>query len=142
MGFNFNGVKEYQWADVTFLVGGVAITKVSAFEYGIDTEKSHLHLAGDDPASIQSGNRTPSGFFEITGRALDAMNKAAIVAGGRDINDLEWDAAFTYKPKGTDPVVSDVCLGIQTSSYKKSMSQNDKSMKVRLPFLFMKLAST
>ena len=139
--FNFNGVKEVEWADVRLFIDGVQVTKILGFSYGIDTEKEHLHMEGDDPASIQSGNRKPTGSMTLAAGALDVINAAAVVAGGRDVTDLEMDVAFTYKPKGTRPPVADVCKGVQVSSFSKAMNQNAKNMPVTMPFLFLQLES-
>ena len=139
--FNFNGVKEYEWADVSLLFGGSPLVKFTGFEYGSDTEKEHLYAGGNKPIGIQSGNKKPAGSVTLLGTALDIVNAAAVAAGGEDITDIEFDVAFTYKPVGTRPVVSDVVKGCQVSGYKKGMQQGAKKMEVTLPFLCMDIAT-
>lgn len=139
--FNFNGDKEVEWADVRLWINGVEVARMTGFEYGVDTDKEHLHTTGDDPISIQSGNRMPSGSITILKSAMDTLNTAAQVAGGRDITDIACDIFFTYKPKGTRPPVSDGCKGCEFKSWRKAMSQNKKSMECTLPFLFLGMAT-
>ena len=101
---SFFDSKECEWADMTLSVSGAPVTKVRGVKYGVKTEKKHLFAAGDDPVSIQSGNREPSGTIKVLKSAIDAINAAAVTAGGRDITDLVFDVVIFYKPKGPGPI--------------------------------------
>lgn len=135
--FNFDGVKEVEWADVRFIFGGSILARATGFEYGVETEKEHVFGAGDQAYGIQSGNRTPKGSITMTMTHLNVINAAAVVAGGRDIGDIEADIVFDYKPQGTRPPVADACRSCQFKGWKKAMKQNDKKDEVTLEFLYL-----
>ena len=139
---NFFDSKECEWADVTVSVAGSTVTKVTGIKYGVKAEKEHLYGAGDEPISIQSGNRAPTGTLTLLKGAFDAIHAAALAAGGRDVTDLQFDIVVFYKPRGTRPPQTDVLQNCEVSDFEKGMMQNDKSMPINLPFLFLRLAQS
>ena len=138
---SFFDSKECEWADMTLSVSGAPVTKVRGVKYGVKTEKKHLFAAGDDPVSIQSGNREPSGTIKVLKSAIDAINAAAVTAGGRDITDLVFDVVIFYKPKGARPPQTDTLVGCEVSNFDKGWDQGATEMEVELPFLFLDLIS-
>jgi hypothetical protein len=138
---NFFDSKECEWADMTIFVSGSPLTKIRGLKYGVKTEKKHLFAAGDDPISVQSGNREPAGSFKVLKSAADAINLAAVAAGGRDITDLVFDIIVYYKPKGIRPPQTDTLVGCEVSAFDKSWEQGATNMEVELPFLFLSLLS-
>ena len=50
--------KECEWVDFALHFGGVQVTKIRGVSYKASKDKDLLHGAGDEPISIQSGNRT------------------------------------------------------------------------------------
>ncbi len=138
---NFFDSKECEWADMTISVSGAQLTKIRGLKYGVKTEKKHLYAGGDDPVSIQSGNRRPAGTLHVLKSAIDAMNAAAVTAGGRDITDLVFDVVVYYKAKGVRPPQTDVLVGCEVSNYDKGWEQGATEMEVELPFLFLNMTS-
>jgi hypothetical protein len=138
---SFFDSKECEWADMTLSVSGSPLTKIKGVKYGVKTEKKHLFAAGDDPVSIQSGNRQPTGTLRVLKSAIDAMNSAAVTAGGRDITDLVFDVVVYYKPRGTRPPQTDVLVNCEVSGYEKGWEQGATEMEVELPFLFLSMTS-
>jgi len=138
---SFFDSKECEWADMTISVSGSPLTKIRALKYGVKTKKEHLYAAGDDPISIQSGNREPTGSFKVLKSAIDAMNEAALAAGGRDITDLVFDIVVFYKPAGARPPQTDTLVGCEVSAFDKGWQQGATNMDVELPFLFLNLVS-
>lgn len=133
--------KDVEWNDLTVLVGGSRLTKLRGVKYGVKTTKTHLYAEGDDPISIQSGNREPQGTIKVLKGAIDAMNEAAVKAGGRDITDLVFDIVIVWKPQGTRPLQTDKLVGCQVSDFEKGIDQGGDKVEVDLPFLFMQLIS-
>ena len=103
--------------------------------------KKLLHAAGDEPVSIQSGNRTYEGQIKVLKGALDDMNRAAIAAGGSDILDLQFDIVVTYKAKGTRALQTDVLAGAEIKEFEKGWEQGATSMDITLPIVFLKLVT-
>jgi hypothetical protein len=120
-------------------VCGSPLTKIRGLKYKASKDKQLLHSAGDEPISIQSGNRTYEGQIKVLKGAIDDMNRAAIAAGGDDILDMQFDIVITYKPKGTRPLQTDTLIGVEVKDFEKGWDQGAKNMDVTLPIVFMKL---
>jgi len=131
--------KDCEWADMTVMVAGATLTKIRGVKYKASKEKHLLHAAGDEPISIQGGNRSYEGHIKVLKGALDDMNRAAIAAGGDDILDLQFDIVVTYKAKGTRALQTDTLINVEVKDFEKGWEQGAKSMDVTLPIVFMKL---
>jgi hypothetical protein len=131
--------KDCEWADMTVMIAGATLTKIRGVKYKATKEKQLLHAAGDEPISIQGGNRVYDGQIKVLKGALDDMNRAARAAGGDDILDLQFDIVITYKPKGTRALQTDTLIGVEVKDFEKGWEQGAKSMDVTLPIVFMKL---
>lgn len=131
--------KDCEWADMTVMFAGSPLTKIRGLKYKASKDKQLLHAAGDEPISIQSGNRTYEGQIKVLKGAIDDMNRAAIAAGGDDILDMRFDIVITYKPKGTRPLQTDTLVGVEVKDFEKGWEQGAKNMDVTLPIIFMKL---
>lgn len=131
--------KDCEWADMTVMIAGATLTKIRGLKYKATKEKQLLHAAGDEPISIQGGNRVYDGQIKVLKGALDDMNRAARAAGGDDILDLQFDIVITYKPKGTRALQTDTLIGVEVKDFEKGWEQGAKSMDVTLPIVFMKL---
>src|ERR1700744_4271064 len=93
--------KDCEWDDMSVLFAGATLTRIRGVKYKAAKDKQLLHGAGDEPISIQSGNRTYEGQIKVLKGAIDDMNRAAQTAGGEDILDLQFDIVITYQAKGT-----------------------------------------
>jgi hypothetical protein len=131
--------KDCEWADMTVMFAGSPLTKIRAVKYKAAKEKQLLHAAGDEPISIQHGNRTYEGQIKVLKGAIDDMNAAAIEAGGDDILDMQFDIVITYKPRGTRQLQTDTLAGVEVKEFEKGWEQGAKNMDVVLPIVFMKL---
>ena len=131
--------KDCEWADMTVIFAGSPLTKIRGLKYKATKEKELLHSAGDEPISIQSGNRTYEGQIKVLKGAIDDMNRAATAAGGDDVLDLQFDIIVTYKPKGTRQLQTDTLVGVEVKEFEKGWDQGAKNMDVTLPIVFLKL---
>jgi hypothetical protein len=136
---SFFDSKDCEWADMTVLFAGAPLTKIRGVKYKASKEKQLLHAAGDEPISIQSGNRTYEGEIKVLKGAIDDMNRAAISAGGDDILDMQFDIVITYKAKGTRALQTDTLVSVEVKDFEKGWDQGAKNMDVTLPIVFMKL---
>jgi hypothetical protein len=138
-GIAFFDSKDCEWADMTIMFGGAPLTKIRGLKYKTSKEKQLLHAAGDQPISIQSGNRTNDGEIKVLKGAIDDMNRAAAAAGGQDILDIQFDIIITYKPQGTRLLQTDTLKGVEITAFEKGWEQGAKNMDVTLPIVFLNL---
>jgi len=131
--------KDCEWADMTVMIAGATLTKITGIKYKASQEKKLLYAAGSEPISIQSGNRSYEGQIKVLKGAIDDMNRAAKAAGGDDIMDLRFDIVVTYKAKGTRALQTDTLVNVEVSNFEKGWDQGAQSMEVSLPIVFMKL---
>ena len=140
-GITFFDSKECEWADMTVIFAGATLTKIRGLKYKAVKDKQLLHAAGDEPISIQSGNRTYEGQIKVLKSALDDMNRAAIAAGGSDVLDMQFDIVVTYKAQGARQLQIDTLQGVEIKDFEKGWDQGAKNMDVTLPVIFMKLTT-
>jgi len=129
--------KECEWADVELFTNGVLIGKCRAVDYGRRVEKEHLHAAGREAVSIQQGNETYSGTVTLLKNAVDALDRAARLAGGKDLLDAEFLLVVNYRPFGQRLISTDTLEGCQFTENVRAIVQNAKFMEISLPFLYM-----
>lgn len=136
---NFFDSEECAWSDMVVQIGGAPITKIRGIQYGVDSDDEELFAAGDEAISIQSGNIKKEGSMKILKGALDDLQAAAILAGGRFVTDIKFDVVITYLPAiGRDPVI-DVLAGVKINKMPRGWNQGDKFMDCELPFKFLRL---
>lgn len=133
---NYNG-KEVEWSDMEVFINGARITKIQGISYKPTQEKEFLNAAGNEPISIQRGNKGYTGTMKLLKGAVDSLNDAAKLAGGNDLLDLSVVVVINYIPKGTRFRKTDTLNGLEFTEYQKGMEQNSKSMPIDLPFLFL-----
>ncbi len=138
-GPSFINGKEVEWADQSLCIEGVKIAGVKGNRHGVKTEKRHLLAEGDSPFSIQSGNREPTGTLKLTKSVVDALNAAAVLAGGRDINDLEFDIVTVYRAQGVRGMQRMTQVGCQTTNFEYGWDQGATEMIVDVPYLYLDL---
>ena len=138
-GINFFDTKDFEWKDITVTIGGAKVNKLRNIKFKTAQEKDYLHGAGDDPLSIQSGNRTYPGTIEITAIALRDLNAAAIAAGGRDALDLKFDVVVSYRAAVNRPLLLRTLIGVELEEFEEGMAQGEKFSTISLPFKALKV---
>lgn len=133
---NFDNSKEVEWNDLKVFIAGVFVTKIQGVKYKSSQEKELLYAAGNKPMGTQKGNRDYTGELKLLKGAVDAMNDAAISAGGDDLLDVEFDIVAAYNPAGTRALRTDTLVAVNLKEYEKGMEQNAKSMPIVLPFIY------
>ncbi len=134
--------KECAWGDIKVYVNGVLTAKAVEISYGRTKDKEYLYAGGNDPHGIQHGNRGYPGYIVLLKNAVDNINRAAMLAGGKDLLDVALTVVFDYKETITRPRQTDTLPDLEFSEETRNIAQNAKSMPVRLPFLAMDLIST
>ncbi|RWX00915.1 hypothetical protein [Flavobacterium cerinum] len=128
--------REYEWADITLLIGGRDMTGIRAVKYEEDPEMEALYAKGRFPHSIQYGNVKYAG--EIVLLMSDYL--ALRASGGGTIRNLLANALVSYgNPTDGDAIVTDRQEGIRFGKVEMGMKQGDKFMEVTIPYLFLRL---
>jgi len=126
--------RQYEFADVTAVMGGRDVTGLRSVKYTEKQEKEALHGKGNEPQSIQKGNKTYEGEIGLLQSELEALT-----VGGRSVLDIETDIVVAYgNPTKGDAAVVEELIGVQFTESTKEMKQGDKFMEVTLPIIFLR----
>ena len=131
---DFNNSGEIAWKDLTVFVAGSRCTKIRGLRFRASQELEHLFAEGDEPVSIQSGNRIYEGELKVLVGALDKIESAIQLLGGRDGLDGEFDVVGSYQPAIGRPLKTVTIVGIKLEGIEEALNQNDKFMEVSLTF--------
>ncbi|MDR0829845.1 MAG: hypothetical protein LBN95_07020 [Prevotellaceae bacterium] len=123
--------KQYEWADIDIVVGGMHVSTQQAISYKRAIEKTAIYGKGRQPIAIQKGNASYEGKISLLQGELEAMEIAATAAGS-DLLEISFDIVVGYIDDAT--VSYDYIRGAQFTEYEKGMSQGDANMVIELPF--------
>lgn len=130
--------REYEWADLTFLLGGKDLTGFRGIKYTTKQEKEVVYGKGNMPIAIQKGNKSIEGEITILQSELETMR---LQSGTKSILDLQLDGVVCYgNPANGDVLVTDVVQGIQFTEEPKELKQGDKFMEITLPFIALRVS--
>lgn len=134
--YQING-REYEWADISVIVGGVSIAGFRAVSYKREREKEAMFAKGRKAHSIQSGNESVTGSITFTQSQLEALE----VAVGGNLLTAKVDIVVAYGAElnatsvASAAISTDIIVGAEFTEYEKGMSQGDKFMEIPMPFL-------
>ncbi|MCK8143208.1 hypothetical protein MW871_15060 [Flavobacterium sp. I-SCBP12n] len=128
--------REYEWADLTMILGGRDVVGFRAIKYSEKIEREAVYAKGRNAHSIQSGNSAVNG--EVT--MLQSEYEALVVSGKGSIMSLSLDALVAYgNPLNLDAIVKDRIVGIRFTESSKELKQGDKFMEITLPFVALRI---
>ncbi len=129
--------REYEWSDITLLLGGRDVTGVRGVKYTTKQDKEALYGKGKYPVAIQKGNVSYEGEVTLLQSELETLINSS---ASRSILDLTLDAVVCYgNPANGDVMVTDTIVGLQFTEEPKEMKQGDKNMEVTLPFICLRI---
>lgn len=127
--------REYQWSDVSCLVGTNDIVGLRGVSYERSKEKELVYGKGCEPIAIQSGNVSYEGEIVV----LQSEYESLKAAGGGSILDLSTDITVNYgNPDEGSVMTTDVLLGVQFTKEPNDMKQGDKFAEITLPIVFLR----
>lgn len=133
MGFNS---REYEWADLTLVLGGVDIAGMRAVKYTEKIEREALYAKGRQPYTIQSGNIMYEGEITMLRGEYDKLVKA----GKGSVLSLALDGQFAYgNPNEGNAMTQDIAQGIRFTEAAKEFKQGDKFQEITLPFICLNI---
>ncbi len=131
--------REYEFADVSLILGGRDVCGLRGISYKEKQEKELLYGKGNKPLSIQKGNIGYEGEMKLTQSELETLILAAKASTGRSsILGLSMNAVVCYGNPLQDPaavMTTDRLYGIQFTENAKALNQGDKFMEISLPFI-------
>lgn len=130
MGFNS---REYEWADLTVILGGRDITGIREVKYKESIEREAIYAKGRNPHSIQSGNRAIEGEIMVLQSELEALT----ASGDGSILGLSVDIEVAYMDGGV--LKTDRIEGLRFTETERAFKQGDKFMECSLPFIALNL---
>lgn len=132
---SFNS-RQYEYSDITVYMAGKDVTGLRGVSYSAKQDKELLHGKGNQPISIQRGNKTYEGDITLLQSELEAL----IESSGGDILDINMNIAVVYgNPDNGDAIVTDKLIGVEFTEMPKSMSQGDSFMEITLPMVFLRI---
>lgn len=123
--------RQYEWADVTVLVGGKDMQTIQSVKYEEKIEREAIYGKGRNPLSIQSGNISVEGEIGILQSELIDLEESA--NGG--ILSLAVDIEVSYEANGV--IRTDRIEGVRFTEHNKEINQGDNIMDITIPFIAM-----
>jgi hypothetical protein len=128
--------REYEFADLTLVLGGKDITGFRGIKYTIKQAKEPVYGKGNQPLKIQKGNISHEGEITLLQSELETLIHNS---SDGSILSLQIDAVVAYgNPSKGDVLITDVLQGIQFTEESKEFKQGDKFAEIKLPFIFLR----
>lgn len=132
---NFDS-REYEWADVTCMIGTRSLSGFTAINYSSKQNKEPIYGKGNEPYAIQKGNKSHEGELEVSMSELLALKSESQTGS---ILDMHIDITVCYgNPSQGDVMQTHKLLGVEFTDEPKGMKQGDTHSTHRLPFIFLR----
>lgn len=124
--------RQYEWADLTLILGGRDITGIRGIKYSEKAEREAIHAKGRYAHSIQTGDYNYEGEITLLQSELETLIKA----GNGSILNLNLTATVSYgDPSVGDAMTTDQIEQLHFVENSKELKTGDKFMEVTLPFI-------
>lgn len=128
--------REYEWNDVSILIGTRIIGGVRGVKYSEKQDKQPIYGKGNLPYAIQKGNKSFEGELTVAMSELIAL-KGESKSGS--ILDLQVNMTVCYgNPTQGDVMHTDKLMGVQFTEEPNEMNQGDDHSEHTLPFIFLR----
>ena len=128
--------REYEWNDVTILIGNRAIIGARGVKYSGKQDKERIYGKGNLPYDIQKGNKSFEGELTVAMSELLALQAESPTGS---ILDLQVDVTVCYgNPSQGDAMHTDKLMGVEFTEEPQEMKQGDKFSEHTLPFIFLR----
>lgn len=128
--------REYEWADLTILIGNRIIVGARGVKYANKQDKELIYGKGNEPYAIQKGNKSHDGELTLAMSELLALQNESLT---KSVLDLQVDITVCYgNPAQGDVMHTDKLMGVQFTDEPQDMKQGDKFSEHSLPFIFLR----
>ncbi len=129
---------EYSYSNLDVFLRGRSVAGLRGIKYKASQDKEVIHARGNEPHSIQRGNKSYEGEITIVQSELEALIREA--GKGKDVTDLRaLSFIVTYRPEEGLQLVTDEIQFAEIKEFEKGMKQGDKFMEITLPFIALKI---
>ena len=128
--------REYEWADLTILIGNRIIVGARGVKYANKQDKELIYGKGNEPYAIQKGNKSHDGELTLAMSELLALQNESLT---KSVLDLQVNITVCYgNPAQGDVMHTDKLMGVQFTEEPQDMKQGDKFSEHSLPFVFLR----
>lgn len=128
--------REYEWADMTIMIGTRTLTAIRGIKYSTKQDKTPIYGKGNLPYAIQKGNKSNEGELTLNMSEMLALNAASPTGS---LLDLQVDITVCYgNPSQGDTMHTDKLMGVQFTEEPNDMNQGDDHSEHALPFVFLR----
>ena len=133
--------RQYEFADVTLILGGRDVVGLRGISYTESQEKEVIYGKGNKPLAIQKGNFSYEGSVTLLQSEVETLRVLAKNETGRaSLMGLTLDAVVCYgDPLKGDVMITDRINSLQFTEDPKELSQGDNSMEIELPFIALSI---
>ena len=132
---------EYEYADIKVSLLGANLTGLRGIKYKKKQEKSVIYGQGNQPKSVQRGNKSYEGTLSVLKSDYDLLDAAAVAAGYEDITDVPSKyitLTVVYQQKGSSIISTDTLLSAEFHEAEDGMKQGEQFKEIELPFIFLR----
>ena len=132
---------EYEYADIKVSVLGASLTGLRGIKYKKKQEKSVVYGQGNQPKSVQRGNKSYEGTLSVLKSDYDLLDAAAVAAGYEDITDVPSKyitSTVVYQKPGETALTVDTLIQMEFTEAEDGMKQGEQFKEVELPFIFLR----
>lgn len=128
--------REYEWADITIMIGTRIIIGARGVKYSNKQDKELIYGKGNEPYAIQKGNKSHDGELTLAMSELLALQEESQTGS---ILDLQVNLTVCYgNPDQGDVMHTDKLMGVQFTEEPQEMKQGDTRSEHALPFIFLR----
>jgi len=128
--------RQYEWADVTLIIGGKDILTLRGVKWSRKVEREAVYGKGRDPQAIQSGNNSYEGEFTMLQSDMDAIEASF----GDDILSASVDVEINFgNPSEGNAIKTHRVVGARFTEDALDMKQGDKFAEITLPWISRKI---
>lgn len=128
--------REYEWADISILIGTRMLVGFIAVNYKNKQSKNPIYGKGNEPYAIQKGNKSHDGELALNMSELLALQAESPTGS---ILDLRVNMTICYgNPNQGDVMHTKKLLGVEFTEEPEGMKQGDDHSEHTLPFIFLR----
>jgi len=120
--------KQYAWKDITVVMLGRPVAGLREIRFKGSVEHEPVYGAGDEPQTINSGNKMYEGQISLLQSEMEALLRATSNKPG----DVSLDIVVAFSANGV--IITHIVKSAKLGEWELGMTQNDKFMEIAVPF--------
>jgi hypothetical protein len=124
--------REYGWADINVVIGGVPLTGIRGIKYGSSQEKENVYGAGRHPVARGYGRVTSTASITLLAGTVLALQNSA--PSGELHRIQPFPITIVYQPDA-GPLVTHVLRNAEFTETNFEWAEGDMSKEIELPLI-------